>query len=77
MNFPQTIIPWEGPRSGDAILTNVIGQLKSTVWLEQCMHRADGKARMWQLIASHLPGRKPTECQERWRRLSLSRSDAR
>ena len=79
-------IPWEGPRggdaggsaasTGDAVLTAVIGQLKSSEWLARCVGRSDGKARMWRLVASHLPGRTASECQERWRLLSRQRNDA-
>jgi len=62
-------VAWDGPRGGDAVLTAVIGLLKRSPWSEQCAQKADGKAQMWQLVATHLPGRTATECQERWRQL--------
>jgi hypothetical protein len=67
-------VAWHGARGGDALLTAVVGLLQGSEWLRQCVQRADGKTRMWQLVASHLPGRTPTECMERWRMLSRKRS---
>ena len=67
---PPAAVPWEGPRGGDAVLAAVIALLQPTQWLQECTRRADGKARMWQLVATHLPGRTPAEGQERWRCLS-------
>jgi hypothetical protein len=67
-------VPWGGPAGGDAILTAVLSVLKKTRWSQQCAQRADGKARMWQLVASHHPGRTATECQERWKTLSRVRT---
>ena len=52
------------------VLTHVVGRLEPTAWLQQCMRRADGKMEMWELAASHLPGRTADECQGRWRFLS-------
>ena len=73
-------VAWEGPRGGDAVLAAVIGVLTRSSWSQQCVRRgvapADAKARTWQLVASHLPGRTATECQERWQQLCRSRSDA-
>lgn len=68
------VIAWEGARGGDAILTGLIGRLKRSEWLRGCSLRTDGKARMWQLVASHLPGRTAAECQERWRCVTRGRS---
>lgn len=67
-------VAWGGTRGGDAVLTAVINLLEGSEWLRQCSQRSDGKLRMWQLIATHLPGRTAAECQERWRQLSRSRN---
>lgn len=60
------VLPWEGAAGGDVILAAVIGVVKGSAWLEACVRGKDGKARMWMLVASHLPGRTPSECQQRW-----------
>ena len=58
----------------------VIGVLTRSSWSQQCVRRgvapADAKVRTWRLVASHLPGRTATECQERWRQLCRRQSDA-
>ena len=66
-------VEWDGPRGGDAVLSAAIELLQTSEWLQQCMRRSDGKARMWELVATHLPGRTPGECRERWRSLSHRR----
>jgi hypothetical protein len=69
-------LPWGGSAGGDAIMTAVLSMLKKTDWSQQCAQRADGKARMWQLVASHLKGRTASECRERWKTLSRTRTEA-
>ena len=70
---PGGPIPWEGPRGGDAVLAAAIAILQPSEWLRQAMRRGDGKA-LWEVAATHLPGRTPTECQERWRALNRMRA---
>ena len=67
-------VAWGGERGGDAVMTAIVELLRGTEWLEQCAQRTDGKARMWQLVASHLPGRTAADCQERWRLLSRTKA---
>jgi hypothetical protein len=71
---PSSPVPWEGARGGDAVLSAVIALLQPSEWLQHTMRRSDGKTRMWEVVATHLPGRSPAECQERWRFLSRSRA---
>lgn len=65
-------LAWEGSNGGDAILAAVVGLLRSSEWLQRCSQRSDGKTRLWQLVATHLPGRTAAECQERWRAIHTS-----
>ena len=61
--------PWTGPHGGDEVLRHVIEQVQRTQWLQDLVRRGEGKARLWQLVATHLPGRSQQECQQRWRSL--------
>ena len=70
---PSSPVAWEGPRGGDAVLAAIIAILQPSEWLQHTMRKSDGKAHMWEVVATHLPGRTPAECQERWRVLSRSR----
>jgi len=73
---PAVVLGWSGPQGGDAVLRDVISLVERSEWLLQCIRRSDGKAVMWKLVATHLPGRTPEECRQRWRMLSHSRSAA-
>ena len=66
-------VAWAGPRGGDEVLRHVIGRVQSTEWFEERMRRGNAKAKLWELLATHLPGRTPHECQERWRALQSAR----
>ena len=66
-------VPWEEP-GGDSLLSAVIKLVQPTEWFRDCKSRSDGKVRMWDLVATHLPGRTATECQERW--VCLNRATA-
>ena len=67
-----SVLPWEGARGGDSVLRAVTKMLQGSDWLQESMRRLDGKARVWSLISSHLPGRTPRECKERWRLLAAA-----
>jgi len=69
--LPEKPFPlaWAGRRGGDEVLRHLIEQVQPTGWLQECARCGEGKTRLWQLVATHLPGRSPQECQARWRSL--------
>ena len=71
---PPPPVPWEGPCGGDAVLEAIIRLIQPSAWLRRCMRAPDGKVKMWQVVATHLDGRTPDECKERWRTLNRRRA---
>lgn len=69
--LPPLEAPWPSGAGRDAQLTALVARLSSTEWYRECTGKPDGKARFWELVATHFAC-SPLECQRRWRSLSLA-----
>lgn len=58
---------WCGVQS--ARLLRLIARLEQTAWLAECIQKGTAKVKLWELVATHFPGRSARDCRNRYRQV--------
>lgn len=48
-------------------LRRLVARLEQTAWLDECIQKGGAKSKLWELVASHFPGRSACDCRDHYR----------